>query len=762
MKTFGIFFAALAISTTLLAQDYDDVKLTEWVSSEGERPETRAEWKARFDAKPKETGAGLVYETPRGFSFAAPSAIDTFVFGEDYAAPLVYVYRPDGSMSDALPPDASFYVYMNGDTTRLLTDESPRWSLNEANITGKGYLRSELGNFSDPPFEAGDEATIVYTERAGDGFRQGATSFTVATIPPSPMPRSLFLEQTAAPEPPRDVRVERDGDTARVSWRGASGLEYDVFRRSLGDLLTTNFPRYEYELIASGVSTETYADIETSGDRFGYIVFARDPATGLRSGRSREGDEGSVHPDTRLVLVEPSLYAAIQTNLLDLVSEWETECDRVIVYSRSFADIHELKDTLRAIPGLTGALLVGEHPVPYYQQGVCEDGSCEGFQEYPCDLFYMDLDGEWSDRYTMSYSSYEETPDGVFDTHTQNYPINDEAPEIVLGRLLPTESMGDAAELVNAYLERVVNYRRGLGGVRRPMSALSFCDDDWRDWGNDVASTFIPEAFPDVKNVYRVNETTAANYKAELPRGYHMIHTYVHSSSLGHSFAQDDGSSSRWVSYSDIVDFGADANFYLLFACGNSRYTRDNNCGATYALRTESCVNTVGTTHSGGMRNYKTFYGELARGASYGEAYLRTYQAGAKSGFTQDSKNWMYGLTLNGDPFTTLAGPETPSFVGSSDAETPERFAVGCYPNPFNATTTVRITPGAAASVEFRVYDALGAEVASPVRKRIDESGGEFAFDGSALASGVYFYRARAEFSDGGVARAAGKLVLLK
>jgi hypothetical protein len=162
------------------------------------------------------------------------------------------------------------------------------------------------------------------------------------------------------------------------------------------------------------------------------------------------------------------------------------------------------------------------------------------------------------------------------------------------------------------------------------------------------------------------------------------------------------------------------------------------------------------------MRNYKTFYDELARGASYGEAYLRTYQAGAKSGFTQDSKNWMYGLTLNGDPFVKPTRRSAPSIVEKSSAETPSRFSVGCYPNPFNAATTVRVTPDAEAIVEFRVYDALGAEVVPPVRKRFDRGGGEFTFDGSTLASGAYFYRARAEFSDGDAAFVSGKLVLLK
>ncbi|HUI64968.1 MAG TPA: glycosyl hydrolase family 18 protein [Bacteroidota bacterium] len=66
------------------------------------------------------------------------------------------------------------------------------------------------------------------------------------------------------------------------------------------------------------------------------------------------------------------------------------------------------------------------------------------------------------------------------------------------------------------------------------------------------------------------------------------------------------------------------------------------------------------------------------------------------------------------------------------------------YPNPFNPSTTIRYRLAERAQVSLTVSNALGQVVA----RLVDETQGagvhEARFDGSALASGVYFYRIRA------------------
>ena len=62
------------------------------------------------------------------------------------------------------------------------------------------------------------------------------------------------------------------------------------------------------------------------------------------------------------------------------------------------------------------------------------------------------------------------------------------------------------------------------------------------------------------------------------------------------------------------------------------------------------------------------------------------------------------------------------------------------YPNPFNPTTMIKFQLPAAGSVMLKVYDDLGREVVTLVDDY--KSAGAYAvtFDGSGLASGVYFY----------------------
>ncbi len=63
------------------------------------------------------------------------------------------------------------------------------------------------------------------------------------------------------------------------------------------------------------------------------------------------------------------------------------------------------------------------------------------------------------------------------------------------------------------------------------------------------------------------------------------------------------------------------------------------------------------------------------------------------------------------------------------------------YPNPFNPTTAISYQLSAISQVSLKVYDILGREVKTLVDGK--EAPGEHMveFNGSRLASGVYFYR---------------------
>lgn len=93
--------------------------------------------------------------------------------------------------------------------------------------------------------------------------------------------------------------------------------------------------------------------------------------------------------------------------------------------------------------------------------------------------------------------------------------------------------------------------------------------------------------------------------------------------------------------------------------------------------------------------------------------------------------------------FIDTSHPETTPVLQS--AQPPRKFGLEQnYPNPFNPSTVIGYQLPKNADVTLTVYDILGREVETLVNGR--ENAGEHVvtFDGSKLASGVYFYRLEA------------------
>lgn len=98
------------------------------------------------------------------------------------------------------------------------------------------------------------------------------------------------------------------------------------------------------------------------------------------------------------------------------------------------------------------------------------------------------------------------------------------------------------------------------------------------------------------------------------------------------------------------------------------------------------------------------------------------------------------------------------NFVGFNNNETPAKFSLSQnYPNPFNPATTIKFSLAWAENVNIKVYDITGKVVSELVNSRFKEGSHTVKFDGSNLASGVYFYRiTTSRFSD------VKKMILVK
>lgn len=67
------------------------------------------------------------------------------------------------------------------------------------------------------------------------------------------------------------------------------------------------------------------------------------------------------------------------------------------------------------------------------------------------------------------------------------------------------------------------------------------------------------------------------------------------------------------------------------------------------------------------------------------------------------------------------------------------------YPNPFNSTTTLEFNLPQSEFATLKIYDILGEEVATLVSAKLSAGKHKYEWDGSNLASGVYYYRLRTE-----------------
>ena len=133
-----------------------------------------------------------------------------------------------------------------------------------------------------------------------------------------------------------------------------------------------------------------------------------------------------------------------------------------------------LRDSIRAHwqrYGIEGALFIGNIPAAWFQ--VRNDSfdtlNKHVYAEWPCDLFYMDLDGDWRDTIRYDRSGWHAGIDSIYDVHEGAV-----APEIYVGRLMPTGLDSQLTQLRN-YFRKDNAFR--LDTLRLPPKALFFIDD---------------------------------------------------------------------------------------------------------------------------------------------------------------------------------------------------------------------------------------------------------------------------------------------
>ncbi len=333
-------------------------------------------------------------------------------------------------------------------------------------------------------------------------------------------------------------------------------------------------------------------------------------------------DLGSCAADCEfdLALIAPSsLLAAVSADVDQYVRDIEAEGRRARVVPWTGGTAGDLKGLIAAERddyGIEGAWLLGELPAAWYEQTAF--GTHE---EFPIDLYLMDLDATWTDG----------DGDGIFDGHS------DLELDVYVSRVV-----GDAQEL-SAYFGKLHEYRT-LSALT-DVSAYIFKDDDWsgyysgHEWGLDAA-------YADVHLEQDRARTTRANYLAKLTgQGAEFVYQWIHSAPR---YLYVTGSGGGAVTTTDIAAQNLRGSFYNLFDCSAARFTKEN-LAMTYLLKTDAGLATIGSTKTGGIYTPAVFHGRLAEGAEWGRAYRQWYNENGKY-----NDEWYLGIVILGDPLLGL------------------------------------------------------------------------------------------------------------
>ena len=336
------------------------------------------------------------------------------------------------------------------------------------------------------------------------------------------------------------------------------------------------------------------------------------------------------------VLVGGTLYASLSSALSTYRQDLENDGFSVEIIYRPYLPntaegIRELLQNEAETHEIAGALLVGDVPYAMYVTKIGEYN-----YTYPWDLYYMDLDGNWTDS----------NGDGVYDKHLSG--DGDLGPEIWVGRLWASTMTGNEEELLINYFDK--DHRFRTGELALPRRALAYVDDGFV-YGIDDANSSLRMIYGNETTLIIDPETTSAkHYKNTLndTLGYEWLHLEAHGNFMAHCFNTSKGWTDIYSSEVRSVD--PHAFFYNLMACRTTDYSRQDYIGGSYIFADTYGLLAVGCTKPGKMFNYMDFYGPISEGKCIGQAFKEWFE---KNG--ELDRIFYYGLTILGDP--TLRTP---------------------------------------------------------------------------------------------------------
>jgi len=380
------------------------------------------------------------------------------------------------------------------------------------------------------------------------------------------------------------------------------------------------------------------------------------------------------------VLVHHNVFNSIKPQIEQYVKDIERDGLGAEVHEYVGGSPEEIRSTLASdYPrGLVGCLLVGDIPSAWYEMDVSYPLQPQvTHQEFPLDLFYMDLNGIWKDT----------DGDGKYDQHT-----GDRAPEIWVGRLKASGMAEDEVSLLKNYFAKNHAYRSGW--LKLPERALIYVDDFWAHMASEYNSA-ISAVFLNRTIVNDRLHTNPEDYLNRLKEGWTLVHLFVHGGSTSHHFYVNNEDSEGDVTSMDVRENDPHAFFYVLISCWNARYTDRDYMGGWYVFSKSYGLLAISSTKPGDMQQFTKFY-YICRDRNVGTAF-RTWFADRikdEDGGNEYTKKYFYGIIIIGDPTLYLKPSHYPTLTETVTVPTTTtNVSITSKIDTFTSETSTLLTP---------------------------------------------------------------------
>lgn len=303
----------------------------------------------------------------------------------------------------------------------------------------------------------------------------------------------------------------------------------------------------------------------------------------------------------------------------------------------------------RQASGLEGAVLIGNVPAAWFE--ILDDFELHMYLDFPTDVYYMDLNGSWTDS----------DGNGKWDWYT----VGDM--EIWISRIRFPGA--NEAMLINNYFNKAHHYK--TKDVRLPQEALLIIDRDWNDYTNYYQNG-MQKLYSSLKVVSGpgYDDVTIDTYKQELTVSREWTRTVTHANYNTHAI-DDYFCYYIWpykcyyyredVTCQDIESIDPPCFFYDLAACNSCRFTVSSSyLGGSYMSGTYG-IGILGATNTGGINFIDKIYSYLGstQEANLGEALIYhldhnddlAKQAGIYWNTSWEAywHHWFLGMTVLGD-----------------------------------------------------------------------------------------------------------------